>query len=505
MQMNVSSYQNATVMACSLCRDAGSILTTVQPVYPVLDYPLSIPPGLSCRDLDTLGASQWSQNDTACTAWRIAFSGECCAGEDLSEPVPTYQCEQSVHATLLDDGSGYSTTAVPIPGKTPLNVSVSIMFLHATELSTVAGTAELFFGFFLSWTDERLVWDPKEHGGCDRFYARASLDAEKTDIWVADFDLLNRASGLQELPDASAMILSNGTVEWGRLGGIKAICLFEGLERFPFDELECEFMFGSSLSSPVHYILNQDALFAQSRYAKYQEYTIIPERTTVSYRTTLIHTQMRIRFVFERASRYYTTTIVAPTILFTFVSFGMFLLDIRVGERLAFGVSLLLVIVANSILTAGMLPICAERLWINVLTKSSYYWVMAALTESIIVAYLFFLETEDMERENSVREGSQAGEHNGQTSEVPVDHTPSQGSKVDAEESDRSPVVENRPGMMRQKAFRLTLKHILISSPRPSLTWRMKAIRHMDRICIVIFPITYIAFFSTMLARNKYW
>ena len=113
-------------------------------------------------------------------------------------------------------------------------------------------------------------------------------------------------------------------------------------------------------------------------------------------------------------------------VLFTLLSFGMFLLDLRVGERLAFGtyacwelvteqlstalfcssqerfshscaffllytgVSLLLVIIAQGILTAGLLPICGERLWIDQLTSTSMFWVLGALAESILVAHFFF-------------------------------------------------------------------------------------------------------------------
>jgi hypothetical protein len=59
---------------------------------------------------------------------------------------------------------------------------------------------------------------------------------------------------------------------------------------------------------------------------------------------------------------------------------------------------LLLVIIAQGILTAGLLPICGERLWIDQLTSTSMFWVLGALAESILVAHFFFMETRDSER-----------------------------------------------------------------------------------------------------------
>eukprot|EP00567_Pseudictyota_dubia_P010235 CAMPEP_0197434680 /NCGR_PEP_ID=MMETSP1175-20131217/2379_1 /TAXON_ID=1003142 /ORGANISM="Triceratium dubium, Strain CCMP147" /LENGTH=610 /DNA_ID=CAMNT_0042963493 /DNA_START=59 /DNA_END=1891 /DNA_ORIENTATION=+ len=606
---------------CAICRAGTILLANVRPAHhqAILDGNdghvlshvsalLSLTPDLTCADLQSLAADRWNAKDAACDGWRIALSDACCDNErrpgngdvieserrrvqeetslakesvsseavseievgadgtaTASATVPLYACEQSVRSFLLGDDSEYATTAVPVTSSSPLNVSTSISFYHATELSTVASTAELFFGFVLHWHDERLAWNPSDFGGCDAFSARASLDAEKTDIWVPDLDLLNRAEGMQALPDAMADVYSTGDVEWHRLGGVKAICFFDGLERFPYDELECDFIFGSPASplhsrsaSLVNYVINEDmdVLFPPERnIANYQEYTVLPERTTVRYDEEGF---ARIRFTFDRASRFYTSTIVVPTIIFTFVSFGMFLLDVRVGERLGFGVSLLLVIVANAILTADMLPICSERLWVKGLTTSSYYFVIAALLESIAVAYLYFLETEDLEAKKKKAEerddggslsteeeeeerkekkkvsycragsgsfggDSSRGDNTGGGSIViplaqrtSMEHSCSKEKSTTLEGQGRAEEEEGegdatgcrilfRRRMKWQGTFRRTLENILFGSPRPSRTWRMTTIRRMDRFCAFAFPVTYIVFFSVMIARNKYW
>ena len=108
-------------------------------------------------------------------------------------------------------------------------------------------------------------------------------------------------------------------------------------------------------------------------------------------------------FYFERAKTYYVTNIVIPTTILTFVSFGTFLLDLRVGERLSYGMALALVVVAQQIATGGTIPISNERLWIDKFIGWSFYWVIVGLVESVFVGYLYFLR-QDVEGNSSDEE-----------------------------------------------------------------------------------------------------
>lgn len=44
----------------------------------------------------------------------------------------------------------------------------------------------------------------------------------------------------------------------------------------------------------------------------------------------------------------------------------MFLMDVRAGERLSFGITLMLAMIASDIVLSEALPICQEWLWITV-------------------------------------------------------------------------------------------------------------------------------------------
>lgn len=75
---------------------------------------------------------------------------------------------------------------------------------------------------------------------------------------------------------------------------------------------------------------------------------------------------------------------------------GIFLLDLRVGERLSYGMALSLVVVAQQIATGGMIPMSNERLWVDKFVGWSFYWVIVGLVESVFVGYLYFLRQDIM-------------------------------------------------------------------------------------------------------------
>jgi len=210
--------------------------------------------------------------------------------------------------------------------------------LYLLPLSVITtGTAELFLGIEMTWNDERLRWDPKEFGGCFHTQFRASIDPELTNIWVPPFDLVNRETSLQDLPEAYGTVTSVGDVVWNRFGSVKALCFFDGLEKFPYDELTCSFTFTSTSAYPrINYnLLGNLTFFGTSEHEKrkYQEFAVVPEKSSIELEGNFIVTT----FTFKRASRYYNLKIVIPTIFFTILTFGTFLLDQRVGERLGFG------------------------------------------------------------------------------------------------------------------------------------------------------------------------
>lgn len=92
----------------------------------------------------------------------------------------------------------------------------------------------------------------------------------------------------------------------------------------------------------------------------------------------------------HRATFYYGTLILFPTILITYLSFGVFFMSHEVGERLSFGITLLLVVEVMRTSVATFVPICGELLWIDLFMLVNSFFCCASLLETMTVLFFAF-------------------------------------------------------------------------------------------------------------------
>jgi hypothetical protein len=150
---------------------------------------------------------------------------------------------------------------------------------------------------------------------------RGSPDVEKTQIWVPDFDLVNRVNGVQSIAETLATVYADGTVSWYRLGELKVLCAFTGLERFPYDTIGCYLDF-ASIDQRLNYKLGHfgddadvdDSLSLSQFYqVKYQEYSIVNKLVSAEVFSSNRIRRLRYQLYFVRAHQYYNRVILIPT------------------------------------------------------------------------------------------------------------------------------------------------------------------------------------------------
>lgn len=446
---------------CSICPNGNLLGTSVPPYVPNE----MTPAGLTCADFDSFGD------------FLEVGSPDCVGLQQLSVvccelPFSAYECEQNTRAEILD---GMDPVVSPALNYTnPLQVSVTITYQAINNLNVQQSTTEMFVWVDLTWKDLRLAWDRNSNPEtCAQVVsARASMDPERTEIWVPDFDLYNRLSSLHSFEETNADIFPDGTVLWRRAGSLTVVCQFKGLAQIPYDDLGCQLIFGSTgrlgLPGFINYVLDESTGGLQfgNFTPTYTEYALRPQQSTAEKNSTAIY----YTFVFERAKQYYVFHIVIPTIILTFVSFGTFLLDLRLGERLSYGMSLALVIVAQSITTSDLLPVTGDRLWIDKFVGWSFYWVIFGLVESVFVSYLSFMRTD--REPNSGKEEEEV---------VVFDSGEPKGTGV-------APETSEHPRAINGKSF-------LYSS----------SLRGIDKFCFFLCSSTYLVFLIAMFVSVPAW
>ncbi len=332
----------------------------------------------------------------------------CCIDYDR----PRYVCAAAVRDSILT--SDYDKLAVPAVSSSfnPIDVTLILEYQAVTEVDIAAGTVEILVWFTMTWTDERLAWTYDAETTCTNYpvYARASMGGS-SEIWVPEFDLFNRVSGLKSIGDSQASIYPDGRVVWARDGKIKALCTFVNLGQMPFDDLGCQFMFGSVGSKAqfgVRYVLDPDGALRIGNFSSpYSEYVLARATPGLNVDEVTNSEYVFFDFYFTRGTNYYLLNVILPVIIFSILSIFSMVFGFIAFHRIALNLTLLLVAVAQKIAVSRLMPISDKRIWIVEFVGTSFIWIAVTLLETVFIVGIATLRTNRQEaQEKAEKEGS---------------------------------------------------------------------------------------------------
>jgi hypothetical protein len=192
----------------------------------------------------------------------------------------------------------------------------------------------------------------------------------------------------------------------------------------------------------------------------------------------------------------------------------------------------MLVIIAQGISTADLLPVTNKTLWITTFTYGSFFWVLFANMESVFVAWLYFLEDDDDNKpkakeqdERNCSEGSESAPKEGDMVQLTQSSTEryeeqvggdieSGGSQHVTFRDDENQQGHDRPRMERRGAFvchpskRASSRRLLTFRRRlftGSKSTRHRTIKKIDQWCFYVLFISYVLFVILMFATNSLW
>ena len=294
--------------------------------------------------------------------------------------------------------------------KAGTNVELQVRFFKVESVKAAEGNMRLKVWYRLQWVDQRLQWEKEKFGNVTEinFAARAINAPEDTEIWVPDLQPYNSNEPIEDTLDASlAIVYSDGTVFWSRPGDLDVMCKFSGLVAFPYDVMSCAIEIGGwgmsggfqgvSLMGSGYAFSNQEETAGSS----YQEYTI--DSINVKLATYFYDCcpsqpwpNVIYRVFLQRSKDYYTWLVVIPSIMLTYISFGVFFTSYAVGERLSFGITLLLAAEVTKVVISTFVPVCGELLWVDVFSFTCSVFNVSSLVESMIVLYLAYHQEEHL-------------------------------------------------------------------------------------------------------------
>jgi len=359
----------------------------------------------SCRDLDSY-LINFSAADDSCYIGRATFEEPCC-----NDYTSDHDCERQMHDVLIER---INTVTLPDPSKQEsdfgirlkdgmddkVDVKVSLDVSHLLAVDVKINSMTLSVSLELIWYDIGLAFEPFI-GGCHHISFRASLDAELTEIWVPQIELLNLIDGVNTLPDAFASVRYDGRVTWRRTGILQSTCELNGIRDFPYDQTSCYLEIGGTrdpIVDRVNYFFDgEDSIGYSESVADnkfdFQEYRLKPDLTDVFYSSNSMSGYTRkviiYEFFFDRAKTYYIILFIIPYILFAYLAMGVYFVDYSLGERLGYGSSILFVIVAQDITLLDSTPVTNDLLWINKISLASKAVAIFSIFQSIVMLYIY--------------------------------------------------------------------------------------------------------------------
>jgi len=278
------------------------------------------------------------------------------------------------------------------------DVYLHIRIFKVMDVEATHGRMQLKVWYRLFWYDERLAWNPEDYGGIQKVWYGDHTNNENAEIWLPDLQPFNAHNGIiGTLDPALAVVNSSGFVTWSRPGALDVMCRFSGLVAFPFDALKCKMEVGGWIMSDgfqgVH-AFEGGVSFAKEPTSRssYQEYEIVEvsmEKTggEVYLGSNEAWPKLVYSVELERSWTYYIFISLAPSIGFTFLSMGVFFMSHEVGERLSFGITLMLANEVSKYTVMELLPICGETVWMDLFQTCGTFFCALSLVESIIVLY----------------------------------------------------------------------------------------------------------------------
>ena len=275
-----------------------------------------------------------------------------------------------------------SSKAGSAGGDAAVNVGLQIRLYKLQKVDIAEAHLSMKVWWRMTWRDPRLSWTPSEYGNITEipFIGASFASPEETEIWLPELTVYNSQVALAEsLETTFAAAYPDGSVFWSRPGTLDLNCKFSGLVTFPRGDLTCQFEVGGWMLSGLTQRISlrnggYDPLESASEEtagSSYQEYMI----DNVTVRTFELFydccpgdpwpvAQYTVS-VKRMSTSYYIQLVVIPVAILTILSFATFWMSYEVGERMGYGITLIL---ANEVARATvmqLIPMCGETIWLD--------------------------------------------------------------------------------------------------------------------------------------------
>ncbi|XP_066279984.1 neuronal acetylcholine receptor subunit alpha-9-like [Branchiostoma lanceolatum] len=288
----------------------------------------------------------------------------------------------------LFETSGYTPDVRPVEDfRSPTNVTVNLALAHIIDMDEKNQVLTADVWLRLKWTDEFLTWNASEYGGIEIITVKA------VKIWRPDFFLYHNVNHeFDGWLENVVMIYSDGTVDWKAPAVTMSACLVD-VSDFPFDKQECPLKFGSwnQDGRQVNYV-NESRNGDLGDLIPNVEWDVpkLEVERHVEYYSDVPYPDVTFTIHMTRKTTFYVINMFLPCVLLAFVVAATFYLPPDCGEKISFGVAVLLSLAVFQLLVAEAVPRSE-----NIPVIGRYIFVSMALMSLSLISTAFVITLGD--------------------------------------------------------------------------------------------------------------
>ncbi|XP_078611181.1 neuronal acetylcholine receptor subunit alpha-10-like [Branchiostoma floridae x Branchiostoma japonicum] len=250
-----------------------------------------------------------------------------------------------------------------------LLVEMGVALTHIIDMHEKHQTLTASLWLTMGWNDTHLQWSPEEFGN----FKTITVPSPK--VWMPDIVLYQNVDPYFDgwsHRETYVKIHDNGYVLWEVPAVIVSSCHLD-VSNFPFDTQACQLKFGPWIHSGFELVMRAMAENGSLEgFIQHPEWRVLYFKATANmiwygedFNIGTPYADVTFTLGLQRKSTFYVFNLLLPCLLLTFIMAVTFFLPINSGERLSFGVSLLLSMVVFQLVITEVLPESDKLPWIG--------------------------------------------------------------------------------------------------------------------------------------------
>ncbi|XP_059159007.1 acetylcholine receptor subunit beta-like 1 [Physella acuta] len=286
------------------------------------------------------------------------------------------------------NNSGYNPQVRPLVNQSQtIFVDVWFELVSIVEVNDVAQSFTCNGFLLFGWMDELIVWNPYVYGG------HTLIHPLPEQIWRPMVLLLNTLDKRELFKDKKSpvFIYNTGGATWAP-GSVFPVSCQLTMTNYPFDQQECVInMTALTLTSEEMQFTSTEPTISTSYYTLHGEWDLLAATiSTFNLSTRYVKVPgFQLKFTLKRRPIFLIVNIILPVVFLSFLNILVFIIPVESGEKIGYGITVLLALSVFMCIVMGMLP-RSSRSMPNVTIYLFILLIISMLTviDSIVIVYL---------------------------------------------------------------------------------------------------------------------